>query len=63
MLDAEFGELVARRLAALTEPALDGIIAKVDTILAGIEDLKGKLLLIEEHYRSCLSIQAREGIR
>jgi hypothetical protein len=61
--DAEFGELVARRLAAIMEPTWDDIIAKMDTILAGIEELKGRLLLIEQHYRTCLSVQAREDTR
>jgi hypothetical protein len=45
-------ELVARRLAATTKPALDDIIAKLEVVLAGIEELKGKPLLIEQHYRS-----------
>jgi hypothetical protein len=60
MLDAEFGELVARRLAAIMQSAFDDIIAKLDTVLAGIEEIRGKLLLIERHYKTCPSVQTQD---
>jgi hypothetical protein len=60
VLDAEFGERVARRLAALVEPSFDRLMAKMEAVLAGIGEVNGRLLLIEEHYRSC---PAREGVR
>jgi hypothetical protein len=58
MLDAELGEFVARRLAAIIRPVLDEAMAKMDAILARIEDLRG---MVEEHHRTCPSAQGREG--
>jgi hypothetical protein len=63
VVDAELGEFVARRLAAIIRPALDDAMAKVDAILARIEELKGRLVRIEEHYRTCPSVKAREDIQ
>jgi hypothetical protein len=37
VLDAEFGERVARRLAALVEPSFDRLMAKMEAVLAGIQ--------------------------
>ena len=63
MVDAEFGELVARRLAAIMEPTFDDMIAKMNAILARCEEIKGKLLLIEQHYKTCPAVQAPEAIQ
>jgi hypothetical protein len=57
----ELGQLVAQRLAAILGPALDDIRAKTGTILAGIEELRAKLLLIEQHYQTCPQAQADKG--
>jgi hypothetical protein len=59
--DAELGELVARRLAAIVKPTFDDIIAKLDAVLAHCEEIKGKLLLIEQHHKTCPSVQAQEA--
>ena len=63
MLDAELGEHVARRLAAIMKPAFDDITAKLDTALARLNDIKGRLLLIEQHYQTCPQAQAPEKDR
>jgi hypothetical protein len=63
MPHAEPGELIARRLAAIMKPTLDDIIAKTDAILACCEEIKAKLLLIEQHHETCPSAQAQEAIQ
>jgi hypothetical protein len=60
---AELGELIARRLAAIMEPTWDELLAKMNAILARCEEIKGKLLRIEQHYKTCPTVQAQEAIQ
>ena len=43
MSGEDLGEHIARRLAEILRPDLDKILARPDTVRAGIEEIKGKL--------------------
>jgi hypothetical protein len=57
MADTEYGEHIARQLAAIMKPTWDDIGAKLDAVLLHCEENKGKLLLIEQHHKTCPSAQ------
>jgi len=61
MTGPDLGEVIAGRLAALMKPTLDELTSKTDKILAAIEEISGRLPLIEQHYKSCPQARAKEG--